>query len=145
MRFLVRRIVASVTAALVFITTINCVCQGALLPRADSDCQHEKLAAKPCCEHEHEHHHHDGPPCKHDGSQDHDPVCIHCQGTVVTEAPAPPSFVHAFALSFDLPACGFDILTPLTDLRLHAHYFAGDLPPPLTSPTLLSLGCALNT
>jgi hypothetical protein len=145
MRFFMRRVVASVTAALVFITTINCVCQGALLPRADDDCQHEKLAARPCCEHEHEHHHHGESPCKHDGSQDHDPACIHCQATVVTEAPAQTSFVHTFALSFDLPACGFDILAPLTDLRLHAHYFVDDLPPPLSSPTLLSLGCALNT
>lgn len=52
---------------------------------------------------------------------------------------------HCFALCFSLPVSRSGLNDLMTDLTSGRRNFANDLPPPVPSPTLLSLGCALNT
>jgi hypothetical protein len=142
-----QRITSAVTALVVFITSINCVCRGGLVTPRHSHGE-QMAAACPHC---------GGPAkgvddggcssCKHENSGHHDPaVCIHCQGTLVSESNTSHYCSHALALSFDLPLWDVQALSGLTaDLRPRSRYFSNDLSPPLDSPTLLNLNCSLNT
>jgi hypothetical protein len=51
---------------------------------------------------------------------------------------------HFLDWSLFVPALQAGGVDPITVLTLHARYFGRDWPPPVGSPTLLSLGCALN-
>ena len=144
-----QRILALFTAAAVLLMSIDCACAGgmsAMTPTSKID-RGADAQPMPCCAHHGADHH-----CSHD----HDAVpphhpdpckgsCEHCGQTVMNDTVGPPS--HSLALvSFVSPAVA-DLDSSIRGIDLSARSSAPipeDLPPPVTSPTLLSLHCALT-
>ncbi len=155
MGFVTQRIISSITAAVMLLTSLNCVCHGASFSSGDAGCheQHEATTAKSYCEHdphksglEQDSNHHDeqeSAPCKHDGSGDHDPSCNHCQSSLVVDSSSAKNLTHLFDFSLFAPTFTTNGISAITLVQLNPHHFLGDLPPPLPDSTLLSLHCAL--
>ena len=152
MPFGLQRILAVLTAAAVLLMSIDCACAGGMSSTWPSDGTPVAAGAgqMACCAHHAGMAHH----CshEHDGAKRHQPnpckgQCEHCGQTVMNDSVAPPSLglsllSHAFSivLSIDVsPQLG----TVDSTFRSSAP-IAADLPPPLTSPTLLSQHCALT-
>ena len=145
-----QRLISCLTAAVVLLTSLNCMCAGAPFSVSGSGCHEEReaQATKQCCGHDgdHDSHHEErSSPCKHDGSGDHDHSCNHCQGSLVAESPSVQHFSHLFDLSLHAPAFDTNGINLFASIAPGTHHFIGDIPPPVGPPTLLSLGCALNT
>lgn len=142
-----RRILAVFTALCVLVMGAHCTCAGVFPVRPGGDCTAHSHA---CCSEEdirtaeasHQHRrvcrksdHHSSQPC--------DSRCGHCQQSVTDDAPSKGVSllsVSAWTLVATVPAAPFLSQSPVASPR-----FPGDLPPPVASPTLLSLCCALNT
>ncbi len=146
MHSLAHRLFASVTAAVVLLTSINCVCSGALFAPADQDGHEARQAAgKPCCAHREDHHQaQDSAPYKHDGSSDHSPACNHCKASSVSESSTSQDFSRHWLSAMDVPALGAATVHRRIVIDLRSHFSFGDLSPPIGPPTLLSLGCSLT-
>lgn len=144
-----QRLISCLTAAVVLLTSLNCMCAGAPFPTADAGCheEHEVASANPCCGHDrddHDGHEQGSSPCKHGGSGEPDHSCNHCQGSLVADSPSPQHFNHLFDLSLHAPAFDTSGINLFASVVPRVHHFIGDIPPPVGPPTLLSLGCALN-
>lgn len=147
MQFLVRRTIATFTALFVFITSMNCVCQGSFLRFASIECHDEEaIVEKACCQHQHEEEENESSPCHHDGSGNHDPACNHCKNTLLAnESTSNQHFSDSLSLSLLTPTLDTTVIsTPINASLIWFHCY-GDLPPPVDRPTLLSLGCLLTT
>jgi hypothetical protein len=160
MGFVAQHIISSITAALVLVTSLNCVCRGAAFSPSDTannPCCHEQREAEtanPCCDHnqqtkhdEADKSHHgeqESAPCKHDGSGDHNPACNHCQSSLITDSSPAKNLTHAFDLSRFAPVFHTGSVNLFVAVQRNSHRFFGNLPPPVGPPTLLSLRCALN-
>ena len=149
MGLVTQRIISSITAALVLVTTLNCVCHGAAFSTGDAECheQRDSATAKLCCEQDQHANHHDeseSAPCKHDGSGDHDPACNHCQSSLVVDSSPAKNLTHLFDFSLLAPAFNTTGINLIAAVQLNSRHFLSDLPPPVGPTTLLSLGCALN-
>ena len=140
-----RQFVSCLTAAVVLVTSVNCLCQGALLPHDDADCHEAKEAAgkNSRCDHDEKgHHEQESTPCKHDDPTRH--TCNHCQASLVSEPSSAKAVFHLFDLSLYGHAFDINALNLITLDLSHSHHFLSDLPPPVGPPTLLSLHCALT-
>jgi hypothetical protein len=155
-----RQFVGSVTAACVLLCNILCACgshSGGAVENTKAAVMQvaAPVAKKSHCPH-HGHHRHEDhvPPVEptkdtgpgggmpHHNGHDGGSGCQHCEGSVA--APA-GKVVDAFTLAASTMV-GFaphwgSYLGSQTSLSTPA--IAGDLPPPIAHPTLLSLGCAL--
>lgn len=149
MRLAAKRLVASLTAAVVFSTTVMCVCQGVPLPQGEKGHHRSEQTSgrQPSHErHDHkDHHEREVPPCKHDGSGGHDHACNHCQGLLASACSGAKHFSHLFDFSLFATVSDLNIASSLAFVQSHSRYFFGDLSPPIGPPTLLSLHCALTT
>jgi hypothetical protein len=152
MGFAFQRFISTLTAVIVLMASLNCVCyagtasaahdrSGSIASRA-----HQAHKAMPCCQGEM-----NDPscpqepmPCHDDGSNGHHPACNHCQSSLVADFASHRTLDHSFDLTLFAPVAtpsAIDLLSPAFVDPIH---FPGDLPPPVDRPTLLSLGCALN-
>lgn len=139
------RLIAGLTAALVLLSSINCVCHGGILAPSESDCHHEvSTAAHSCCDHGDAHDDHDSAPCNHDGSSNHDAGCNHCRASLVSESASQQDFSKHFLSSFASPVLFVSNIYSLTFLHFDRRLSRSDLPPPVHPATLLSLGCLLT-
>jgi hypothetical protein len=148
-----QRLISCLTAAVVLLTSVTCVCVGAPFSSATAGCheRRELAADKQCCrqdrdhgDHDHDGHHHPPSPCKHDGTGDPDHSCNHCQGSLVANSPSVQQFNHLLDLSLHVPAFDTNGVNLFASVAPGTRHFIGDIPPPVGPPTLLSLGCALN-
>lgn len=135
------RILAALSAVLVFVTSINCFCQASTAnignnPSADQE--------RSCCFGEdHDCNHGDSDHCPDHKNSAPDHSCPHCGGTVVSEiSPVQnaTSFLHYSLLVPTLDPIQVNRLTAVQS-RLDD---AGDSPPACMPPTLLGLHCALT-
>lgn len=149
MGFLAQRIISTITAAVVLVTSMSCMCLGVQFSSGEAGCLEQREAkADPCCERHdpHKDHHakQESSPCKHDGSGDQDHDCNHCQATLVVDSSSARSLTHQLDFSSFSPAFTAISIDFFLPVQLTARHFPGNLPPPVGPPTLLSLGCALN-
>ena len=150
MSLTVQRILVFFTAVAVLVMNVECACAGGMsamgpASRIDSGADAKPM---PCCAHHHGAAHH----CshEHDATPQHQPnpcngSCEHCGQTVIDDTVAAPThslslltFVSPIAANVAVMVCGI-VLSPPSLAPIPA-----DLPPPLTSTTLLSLHCALT-
>ena len=143
------RLINLLTAVAVLVMGMDCACAGQMRSTG-REVESASGEVMPCCAHHHDvkthcPHQHRGPE-KHKSSPCGS-ACEHCGQTVMNDTVAPPSHAsslvsHPFspfqAAGLTLGNWGLD-LSPRGLIRDFA-----DLPPPLTSPTLLSLHCALR-
>jgi hypothetical protein len=148
MGYMTQRLISCLTAAVVLLTSVNCMCAGAPSSVASVGChQSRKLsAAKQCCgqDRDHDEHDHHSSPCKHDGSGDRNHSCNHCQGSLVADSPSIQHFNHLLDLSLHAPAFDTNGINLFASIASASHLFIGNIPLPVGAPTLLNLGCALN-
>jgi len=145
MGFVTQRMIATLTAAVVLMASLNCMCRAAPPSCGDADChQPPKAAAKPCCDRQKT----PGgqtsmPHGDHDDSGDRDHACNHCQSSLVSESASTKNLAHLFDFSFYAPSLAASGINLIADAPLDPHHFLNHLYPPVRPPTLLSLGCAL--
>jgi len=146
-----RRISAVIAALAVFVMSIDCACAGGMssIKQEGSANAGNAARAMPCCAH------HEGAArhCKRQSrdAPEHQPkpcsgACEHCGQTVVNDTVAAPSHGASFLLHAFVPILAIEPAGPRAS-ALHVQCSApasADLPPPITSPTLLSLHCALT-
>ena len=149
MPFALHRILATLTAAAVLLMSIDCACMGGMSSMRDADAAVANTDMMPCCAH------HGGGthPCRHTNHGSHKPksnpcngACEHCSQSVIDDAVATPSHGTSFLPSAFAPVLTIDLIACWNDIDLSVRASAlipADLPPPLTSPTLLSQHCAL--
>lgn len=147
-----QRVISSITAALVLVTSLSCMCRGALFPSFSSSCEKQRDASTgmSCCvrSHEIDNDHgdeHESSPCRHDGSGDHEQSCNHCQSSLTVESSPAKNLSHLFQFSLCPLNFAADGTSLTTVVQANPHQFLSGLSPPVGPPTLLSLGCALNT
>lgn len=126
-------------AALVFVANAYCACANADAQRTRSHTTQAVIPSHPGC------HGHDDTP-DHPGQKDHDShSCGHCTGTVTTVTSNDKTTLPAPLLSpFEFAAPPADLFSTTVPVQ-GTGYGHFDLPPPLQPPTLLNLGCCLNT
>jgi len=146
MSFAARQFVALVTSVFVFITSVNCVCQGSLSPVGTARCQDEPSSKKSCCQPHRQQASHDAPAPSHEGSGKHDPACNHCRGMLmaVKEPTSTQNISHLLAISDFVPVLDTNLIAEIDPIQLACGHRFGDLSPPTEAPTLLSLSCALT-
>lgn len=152
MSLAVQRILAAVTAIAVLTMSIDCACAGgmSLMKQAGDPVAEANTEAMPCCAYHGDVADH----CQdqHRDAHKHQPnpcsgTCDHCGQTVMNDAVPMPShgsslLRHAFLPILAINHAGHHASDAHPD---HPSVFGADLPPPVTSPTLLSLHCALTT
>ena len=144
-----RRATGGVTAAFMLLCSLYCACAGAA---SSSSCHRvEQLTAGTCASHcptRDDSTPADAPAPKPAGAPLGDPPqhagCTHCH---LLAATAGTTNETAASHGFDGPAAACPLPTSLAGGVATAAGFSvrGDLPPPVTPHTLLSLHCALNT
>lgn len=138
------RIIAAFTATAVLFMGINCACTVGMRISRTSD-----AIAMPCCmQHQGALHHccqQDGV-CRHRLPNPCGGTCQHCGQVVMNDAVAAPShrISPGSCPSRPLPTTNLPILSSWDGHLPSSAWTRADLPPPLTSPTLLSLYCALT-
>lgn len=145
-----RRIIASVTAAFVLLCGVYCSC-GELPAAGRAGCHQAAREAAP-----------EGLPCHssvpragtlNEAGDSNEPIpspqpsgdaCGHCHPLAAAIEPARSVAAAYVVVSFDsIPMPDFSLVCDPP--RPRPRFCGGDLPPPVQSPTLLSLRCALNT
>ena len=146
------RILATLTAAAVLLMSIDCACMGGMSSRGDALAEAALVNhnSMPCCAHHRGATHH----CSHQHDALPRPLsnpcngaCEHCSQSVINDAVATPSHGSSFIPSPLAPVPTIDLVTSWSNIDLSLRLSAlipTDLPPPLTSPTLLSQHCALT-
>ena|ERR1051325_3626066 len=145
-----QRLVASVTASIVLLTSINCTCRGQIICAGASP-----IETKPPASAHHQHcslpHGHCAPEpaessrCGHGNSNPTPPICHHCQTLMVSEAPTLTNLLHPLCLTSFIAEMGGCATQAISTLQPWALHLLSDLPPPSHSSTLLNLHCALTT
>ena len=141
MHSLWRHIIAHFTAAAMLLTSLTCMCQGAIFSSGDMCC-HEAESARQLCCHDDDHDGHDG------GVRDMDArehSCNHCQGSLTIDSVGARNFAHLFDLKLS------PLILELTTVATSSHatvlvqHFGDDPLPSSCAYTLLRQHCALNT
>jgi hypothetical protein len=127
---------------MVLLMTINCTCGNAIAAFASSgDSDHACCREGSDADADHDH---NLPSDQH--RHEHDRTCQHCQPTSIAEPSVTKYHLgvinHAWIAIFNIAATN-SLHGSLLDVDPW-HQSTG-LPPPVGPPTLLSLGCALNT
>jgi hypothetical protein len=141
-----QRFFAGFTALSVLIMSINCTCAGTMQFSDGKQCPSHIHSC--CCQRSGQEHHEKKGGGRHSDKESYpcDGGCEHCRKAVINDNTASRDLsslsVLTWASAF-FAAVPFDI--SLTRDLFRSSPFLRDLPPPVVSPTLLSLGCALNT
>lgn len=148
------QIIASFTAAATVLTSLTCVCQGAIFPSGVS-CHHEsELAHDLCCHdddqdaHELDAHDHDSDLadlCDQLTVKEQQRSCNHCQGSLNFESVGASSFAHVFDLTLSNSVLAPAPVAAFNRPTFRAQHFGDDPLPSSCASTLLRQHCALNT
>ena len=129
-----QRIISTLVATVVFVASINCVCHAAPVAQAQST----HRAVKSCCADKG-----NGQQDNSDGSRQNAP-CIHCQRSLMNDSVSAKQLSQQLDFSHYVPASACPTSALMRDWMSTAASW-GDLPPPVSASTLLSLHCALTT
>src|SRR5262249_49149081 len=144
---MIQRLVSSLTAAIVFLTSVHCVCGNAINAQGAVGC-HERTESSSPPRHCHGNREQcpaerrESSPCQHERSGNHSP-CNRCAPSMASE-PSTSSDVLRLterALTPELLAC--DLPVRIVINAFPSGFFFADLPPPDVPETLLRLHCAL--
>ena len=154
-----RHIIASFTAAATLLTSVTCMCQGAIFPSSEVCCHTSESAHDPCCrDDDHDDHDtyardvnvhdHDSKLaglCDQISVKEQERSCNHCRSSLAIESVGAGGFAHLFHLTL----CILDFeLQPVVDFArpaVRAQHFGDDPLPSSCASTLLRQHCALNT
>ncbi len=150
-------IIVHLTVAATLLTSLSCVCQGAIFSSGNM-CFHEAESARHVCCHDDDHHDRDA---RDSDARVHDSVlvklcdqmtvkqqernCNHCKGLLTIGPAAPKNFARLFDLK--LSPLVLDLTTVATSNRptVFEQHFGDDPLPSSCASTLLRQHCALNT
>ena len=143
-----RRAVGGVTAAFMLLCSVYCACGGLPALPVLLTSEAEPGTSAPCSAHCHDHartapeqSEHGGTPR---GEQPGHSGCGHCNPVLsILESSSGSAALHTLESApawFPLPVSTVEVHSVRSPPSVH-----GDLPPPASPPTLLSLHCALNT